>query len=295
MKRNVFYCSHWILLLTALLLFPGVSASNRTQAATIWPGRAWETASPASQGLSQEGLDAAANYASASGGGSGCVIRGGYLVKEWGDPQKRADIKSCTKGSLGATALGLALDRNLVDWDDRANTHYRGLGRGVAANAETGWLDNITIRHLATMTAGFDDGRPPQLAYRPGTSGIYSNDSANLLAELLTIKFNEDLYTLMKREVMDPIGVSASDWKWRNNSYRQDSVQGIKSREFLRPAYHAPRPGPHRLPLPAPRPVEGQTDPQTRNDRETRRTHLAPRPLGLLRGLLGLQPEWKLP
>ena len=43
------------------------------------------------------------------------------------------------------------------------------------------------------MTAGFDDSRPAKLVYRPGTGGIYSNDTANMLADLLTLKFGEDL------------------------------------------------------------------------------------------------------
>ena len=43
------------------------------------------------------------------------------------------------------------------------------------------------------MTAGFDDGRPPKLVYQPGTDGFYSNDCSNMLAELLTLRFGEDL------------------------------------------------------------------------------------------------------
>ena len=72
----------------------------------VWPGQQWETASPESQGLSGAALDAAAAYAEKHGGGSGCVIRHGYLVKEWGDPRKLADIKSATKGVAGTTLFG---------------------------------------------------------------------------------------------------------------------------------------------------------------------------------------------
>ena len=199
---------------------------------TIWPGEEWATASPQEQGMSSAGLDAAAAYAQQYGDGSGCIIRHGYLVKEWGSPKKRADIKSSTKGGMGTTALGLAVDAGLVNLNDLAQRHYPAIGRDPSENIETGCLDEITVRHLATMTAGFDDGRPPKLVYRPGTSGIYSNDTSNMLAELLTIKFNEDLYPLMKRRVMDPIGASPSDWAWRNNAYRADTVNGLKSREF---------------------------------------------------------------
>lgn len=215
-----------------MMIFLLLGISHTIHAQTVWPGTDWAQATPESQGLSSEKLDRVADYAFQAGGGSGCVIRGGYLIREWGDPQRRADIKSCTKGSLGATALGLALDRGLVDWDDRSNQYYPALGTGIKANTEIGWLDDITIRQLATMCAGFDDGRPPKLVYRPGTSGIYSNDTSNMLAELLTLRFKEDLYTFMKREIMDPIGASGADWRWRNNSYRKDTVQDIKSREF---------------------------------------------------------------
>lgn len=202
-----------------------------TARGAVWPGRDWERATPESQGLSGAALDAAATYAEKAGGGSGCIIRHGYLVKEWGDPSKKADIKSATKGSLGATLLGLAVDAGLVGLDDLATKHYPKIGTEVPANSRA-WLDEITIRHLATMTAGFDDGRPPRLTYRPGTSGIYSNDGANMLAELLTLRFREDLSAVLKRKIMDPIGAPPDEWAWRVNSYRAKSIEGLASREF---------------------------------------------------------------
>ena len=217
------------------LLIVGITLSwlAVTQAnAQVWPGKQWAVATPESQGLSTSSLDAAAEYAMKHGGGSGCVIRHGHLVKEWGSVTARADIKSATKGTMGATALGLAVDDGLVKLDDFALEHYPALGAEKRENAERGWLGQITVRQLATMTAGFDNGRPPLLAYRPGTSGIYSNDTANMLAELLTIRFHEDLSTLMKRRVLDPIGLSPDDWAWRENGYRAKTVNGLKSREF---------------------------------------------------------------
>jgi CubicO group peptidase (beta-lactamase class C family) len=197
---------------------------------SVWPGPRWETATPESQGLSAAALDAAAEYAARTGG-SGCIIRHGYLVKEWGDPGNLADVKSATKGSVGATLLGLAFDRDLVGLDDPAVRHYPAIG-GERPENPRDWLDAITVRHLATMTAGFDDGRPPGLVYRPGADGFYSNDGSNMLAELLTLRFREDLATVFKREVMDPIGVPPTEWRWRENSYRAKTIQGLKSREF---------------------------------------------------------------
>lgn len=213
------------------LIAPTTAPAQGQPRRSVWPGRDWETATPESQGMNAAALDAAAAYAEKAGGGSGCIIRHGYLVKEWGDPKKRADIKSATKGSLGATLLGLAIDDGLVGLEDRAVKHYPKIGTEVPANSRD-WLDQITVRHLATMTAGFDDGRPPKLTYRPGTSGIYSNDGANMLAELLTLRFHEDLSPVLKRRVMDPIGASPDDWAWRANSFRAKTIEGLASREF---------------------------------------------------------------
>jgi CubicO group peptidase (beta-lactamase class C family) len=199
--------------------------------AEVWPDKDWALASPESQGMSRAALDEAAAYAQQHGGGSGCVIRHGYLVKEWGSPTTLADIKSATKGAFGATVLGLAVDAELVRLDDPAQKHYPQIGREKPDNAPE-WLGDITVRHLATMTAGFDDGRPPALVYRPGTRGIYSNDTANMLAELLTLKFKEDLHAVLKKQVMDPIGVPESEWKWRANSFRPKTLNGLTTREF---------------------------------------------------------------
>jgi len=202
-----------------------------TFAADVFPGKEWDTATPASQGLAEKVLDEAAAYAEKQGGGSGCVIRHGYLVKEWGSTTTRWDIKSATKGSLGATMLGLAVDAGVVKLDDVAQKHYPLIGMEKPEN-EKDWLKEITIRHLATMTAGFDDGRPPKLVYRPGAKGIYSNDTSNILAELLTLKFGEDLTAVLKRRVMDSIGMPADDWRWRANAYRPKTINNLTSREF---------------------------------------------------------------
>ena len=84
--------------------------------------------------MSAAALDKAAAYAGGAGGGSGCIIRHGYLVKEWGDPGKKADIKSATKGILGATLLGLAVDAGSSGWTTRPSSTIR---RSVAMSLRT--------------------------------------------------------------------------------------------------------------------------------------------------------------
>ena len=81
--------------------------------AIIWPGRV-ANRHGREPGTIRTGARLRGGLCLKSGGGSGCVIRHGYLVKEWGDPTRLADIKSATKGTVGTTLLGLALDRHLV-------------------------------------------------------------------------------------------------------------------------------------------------------------------------------------
>ena len=198
----------------------------------VFPKKTWLKARPEGLGLRSEALKEAARYAQKYGGGSGCVVRSGYLLYEWGSPSYLADIKSATKGSIGATLLGIALDRGLLSLDQPAVKYYPALGTGRRENKSTGYLSLIRVRHLATMTAGFDDGRPPKLVYRPGTRGLYSNDTSNMLAELLTLRFKEDLKEVLRREVMKPLGVPEGSWRWRANAYRSRKINGIVSREF---------------------------------------------------------------
>ena len=228
------------ILSTVLCLFSidvarGQEPDRRTPATTrsVWPGQEWQTATPESQGLCRGAGDAVAAYAKKSGGGSGCIIRHGYLVKEWGDPKKLADIKSATKGAVGTTLLGLGRRRGPGRGSTTAAVkHYPAIGTESTDNPRDR-LAEITIRHLATMTAGFDDGRPPKLVYRPGTDGFYSNDGANMLAELLTLRFDEDLAAVLKREVMDPHRRAARRVEVaRECSTAPKTIDGLKSREF---------------------------------------------------------------
>lgn len=73
----------------------------------------------------------------------------------WGDLKKRYDLKSTTR-SFGATALGLAILGGRIALTDKVTHHHPGFGTPPQSNAQTGWIDRITILHLASQTAGFE-------------------------------------------------------------------------------------------------------------------------------------------
>ncbi|OHB76193.1 MAG: hypothetical protein A2Z25_22655, partial [Planctomycetes bacterium RBG_16_55_9] len=190
---------------------------------------AWETASPRQAGMDESKLQQARDYA-LTGGGSGCIIRGGKLIISWGNQATRYDLKSSTK-SIGMTALGLALKDGLMNVEDRAQQYYPDIG--VPPNAGDPRLADIKIWHLATHTAGFDKpGGFESLLFAPGAAWSYSDGGANWLADCLTLVYKQDLRELMFDRVFSKLGIIDADLTWRNNSYRSDTLEGVKRREF---------------------------------------------------------------
>jgi CubicO group peptidase (beta-lactamase class C family) len=184
----------------------------------IWPGSSWERATPEQVGMDASTLQKARDYA-LTGGGSGCVIRYGRLTMQWGDQKQRYDLKSTTK-AIGVTAVGLAIkDGKIKSLGELAKTYHPKFGIPPESNAETGWLDKITLFHLAAQTAGFDkSGGYTKLLFAPGTKWCYSDGGPNWLAECVTSVYKQDLNELMFNRVFGPIDISASDLTWRNNA-----------------------------------------------------------------------------
>jgi CubicO group peptidase (beta-lactamase class C family) len=199
--------------------------------AEIWPDKEWAHATAAEAGLDSAKLAEARDYA-LTGGGAGYITRGGKLVLSWGDARQRYDLKSSTK-SFGSIALGLAIKDGKVRLDHKARQFHPTMGTPPEANAETKWVDEITILHLASQTAGFQKpGGYTPLLFRPGTMWDYSDSGPNWLAECLTLIYRRDLDELMFERVFTPLGVQRTDLVWRKNQYRSALIEGIARREF---------------------------------------------------------------
>ncbi len=213
-----------------VLAYTPTTVQGRTD--KIWPGKVWERTTPDKVEMDTSALQKARDYA-LTGGGSGCVTRHGLLVMHWGDQKQRYDLKSTTK-AIGVTAVALALkDGKFNSLQDMAKKYHPGFGIPPESNAQTGWLDKITLFHLATQTAGFDkNGGYTKLMFAPGTKWAYSDGGPNWLAECVALVYGQDLNALMFERVFGPIGISPSDLTWRSNSYRPKEINGITRREF---------------------------------------------------------------
>jgi CubicO group peptidase (beta-lactamase class C family) len=111
--------------------------------------------------------------------------------------------------------------------------HLSSIGVPPMSNIDTGWLDEITLLQLGTHTAGFDkQGGYTALMFEPGTAFFYSDGATNWLADVLTNVYRTDLNTIAFSRAFTQMGVTSADLKWRSNAYREDTLNGVKRREF---------------------------------------------------------------
>lgn len=182
----------------------------------------------------------------ARGDATGLIIRGGYIVAEWGDPDRVDMTFSVTKSFL-STAVGLALDRKLIrSLQDRVadysapiavyNAGVRfddpyGLGRSPFLDPfSTEHNRKITWEHLLRQTSDWEGslwGKPDwadrpdrdqstwltRKRNEPGTVYEYNDVRVNMLALAALNVWRRPLSEVLREYVMDEIGAS-NTWRW---------------------------------------------------------------------------------
>lgn len=194
-----------------------------------WPGTTWATAAPAQVGMDAalllQGVDFAKGY-----GGAGMVVRQGHVVATWGDTNALVNVRSVAK-SFGSILAGVAVGDGLLALSDRAQDRLPSFGLPPQSNAATGWLPLVTLEQLATHTAGFaKDGGYVETNLAPGTAFRYSDGGSNWMGDVLTATFRQDLSTVLRARVLNPIGVPTSGLRWGVNTYRPEPIDGVTRR-----------------------------------------------------------------
>jgi len=155
---------------------------------------------------------------------SGFVIKDGYIVAEWGDTRAVEMTFSVTKSFLSAT-VGLIWDRGyipdlhapvrmLVPTEHFASDHNRRITWDHLMRQTSDWQGDLWGKPdwadrpgddvLANMTRERDE---------PGTAYKYNDVRVNLLAYAALQVYRTPLPVLLREELMEPIGASAS-WRW---------------------------------------------------------------------------------
>lgn len=178
---------------------------------------------------------------------TGLVIKGGYVVAQWGDPARVDQTFSVTK-SFVSTVVGLAVDRGLVrsvhDTVSQAVGPVYALRFGPRGDRADGlatrgeWIEpfgsshnrRLTWDHLLRQTSDWEgtlwgkpewadrpSGEPATWRTRPraepGTTYEYNDVRVNALALAATNVWRRPLPQVLRELVMDPIGASPT-WRW---------------------------------------------------------------------------------
>ncbi len=152
----------------------GDFAENVRSFPYTFPGATWESATPANLGLDSSKLDLLA----ARIGGSGCIVKDGYMVKTWGSQTSKFDWFSAFK-PIVSTLLFFAVDNGLLESVDSLVYDW---GWNLISKDQT-----MTFRHLANMLSGYARVEPP------GEAWAYNNDAFKLYALTMETVFNMTL------------------------------------------------------------------------------------------------------
>jgi CubicO group peptidase (beta-lactamase class C family) len=180
------------------------------------------------------------------GDATGIIIRNGYIVAEWGEPNRVDMTFSVTKSFL-STTVGLAFDRKLIrSLQDKATDYAaptqtfkpgekfdtpENLGRSPFIDLfATEHNKKITWEHLLRQTSDWEGtlwGKPEwadrpdrdnstwltRARKEPGTAYEYNDVRVNVLALATLNVWRKPLPEVLKENVMDEIGAS-NTWRW---------------------------------------------------------------------------------
>ena len=229
--------------MNAALLAEAVTFAQQNEAATP---RDLEMAHYTSFG--REPFGEAIGFFKERGLQSGIIVRGGYIVAEWGEPARVDMTFSVTKSFL-STVVGLAYDRDLIrDVNDPVHTYMAPIfpassgghvtERSMNAFGSPMPIDlfagehnrTVTWNHLLRQTSDWEGtlwGKP-EWADRParetatwltrarveaGTAYEYNDTRVNVLALAALNVWRRPLPEVLREHVMEPIGASPT-WRW---------------------------------------------------------------------------------
>lgn len=209
-----------------------------TEIEAYWPTDGWRTATPEAVGMDPELLDGMIEHVVSNGIGadSMLVIRHGYLVSDAYFPPfdegETHNVYSVTK-SVVSTLIGIAIEEGLIapDLDQGLDDLFPGY---TYANPSP-WKDEITLRSMLMMSAGFDardsylydwEGLDRmhdaddalqyvldlKMAFQPGSKFEYTNGVSHLLSCLVTEATGMSALDYARQELFEPLGITESAW-----------------------------------------------------------------------------------
>jgi CubicO group peptidase (beta-lactamase class C family) len=196
------------------------------------------------QSFGKEPFSEAVGPLTERGGPAGLIIYKGYIVAQWGDPN-RVDITHSVTKSFLSTVIGVAVDRGLIHstMDTIAQyvapiELYNPVSPVSGYNADNDMINLFSTPHNRKLTwevmlrqtsdwEGTLWGKPDWadrpsgdiVQYKnrkrnePGTVWKYNDVRVNALALAALSVWRKPLPQVLKENIMDPIGASTT-WRW---------------------------------------------------------------------------------
>ncbi len=277
-----------IVALVACLPFPSLVSAQY-----VPPAGSWEHRTPQELGLDAAQIQAAIEFAQANessnprdlleshyrsfarepfgeaigpikprGPQTGLIVKDGYIVAEWGDPERVDMTFSVTKSFL-STTVGLAWADGLIgSVDDRVGPYLPPIilpagdgepgseaGTGFGARRPVSLFESehnrqITWDHLLRQVSDWEGtlwGKPDwsdrpasdpdewltRERAAPGTGFEYNDTRVNLLALAATLVWREPIQEVLLERIMRPIGASPT-WRWHGYENSWILLDGLK-------------------------------------------------------------------
>ena len=198
------------------------------------------------QTFGREPFGAAIGPLAPRGGATGVIVRKGYVVATWGDPNAVEITNSVTKSFL-STVVGLAFDAGRIrSVDDTVSqvmppilrAYPNGTGLGADWPGDAKWLrpfdsphnKRLTWDHLLRQVSDWEGtlwgkpewaDRPAQQVntwttrprVEPGSAYEYNDTRVNVLALAALQVWRQPLPDILRDKIMEPIGAS-NTWRW---------------------------------------------------------------------------------
>lgn len=179
--------------------------------AAEYPGAHWEKHSRA--GWSEELLKGTRNFAATKKTAAMMIVQGGRVVDQWGDVDKKIEVRSIRKSFLSAL-YGIHVSDGRIDLGKTmAEIGIDDLPPALtAAEKQATILDLLRARsgiyhEAARETPGMRAKRPARGSHPPGTFWYYNNWDFNVLGTIFEKLTGKGIFEDFAQQIAKPIGM----------------------------------------------------------------------------------------
>lgn len=204
------------------------------QEPSYWPDAQWRTSTPEEQGLDSASILSMLQEIQKENLNihSVLIVRHGYLVTEAYFPPYTREIKhpvfSITK-SVTSAMTGIAIRDGYVAGPQQ---HVLDFFPELATGTGEGLLNDVTLEHLLTMSAGFNTGTLPDFAgrdasfdaarriltgnsirFKPGETFSYDSGLPHVLSTIIQKTSGQTMEEYARNSLFNPMGIADVGWE----------------------------------------------------------------------------------